>query len=218
MFLISWIKNNFHKHEVVVVDQNNYQNYVEIPQYIIDKLNQGIITITHFSDIMRASLLAKWGGVWMDATMYLVDSIEDEIQGYEFYSNKLPADNQFATHVDKANWSAFFLACGAENPILVNLRNILFEYWKTHTMLINYFLVDYCIKLSYDKFESLHKIIEKVPVNNVHLHDLQPLLNEPFDQATFEKLTQDTKFFKLTYKMDFSKGAEHSYYNYLLKQ
>lgn len=208
---IDSIKRNFLDHEVVFVNKDNYKNYVEIPEYIIDKVNKGIITITHFSDIMRACLLSKHGGVWLDATCYLTDSIEKDIEKYCFYSNKLHNDGTYDNAVDKAKWSAFFLASCPDNPILLNLRNILFEYWKTHLNLINYFLVDYCIELSYEKFDNLKQIIDEVPFNNPHLHDLEPLLLKEFNKEEFENMKKGTKLFKLTYKIDFNKTTENSY-------
>lgn len=212
---INSIKKNFKKHEVIVIDKENYTNYIDIPDYIIDKLSKGIITITHFSDIMRASLLSKYGGVWLDATCYLTSSIEDDIKEFVFYSNKLPKDNKFIDHVDKAKWSAFFLASSPNNPIIVNLKNILYEYWKSKDCLLNYFLVDYCIALSYTKFDNLKKVIDIIPENNVNIHNLQPMLLKEFDENEFLNLTTRTKLFKLSYKIDLSARDKNSYFDKL---
>ncbi len=212
---INSIKKNFKKHEVIVIDKENYTNYVVIPDYIIDKLSKGIITITHFSDIMRATLLSKYGGVWLDATCYLTSSIEDDIKEFVFYSNKLPKDNKFIDHVDKAKWSAFFLASSPNNPIIVNLKNILYEYWKSKDCLLNYFLVDYCIALSYTKFDNLKKVIDIIPENNVNIHNLQPMLLKEFDENEFLSLTTRTKLFKLSYKIDLSARDKNSYFDKL---
>lgn len=66
------ILRNAGTHPVHLVTMENYQNYVEIPEYIIEKLEKGIITWATFSDIMRVSLLARWGGIWLDSTIYLM--------------------------------------------------------------------------------------------------------------------------------------------------
>ena len=58
-------------HPVRLVTKHNYQEYVIIPVYIVEKFNRGMITITHFSDILRMSLLCQHGGFWVDATILM---------------------------------------------------------------------------------------------------------------------------------------------------
>lgn len=64
---------------MVVIDQNNYRDYVDIPDYIIKKLDKKQMSLTHFSDILRMALLYEYGGVWMDATLFTVEEIPDII-------------------------------------------------------------------------------------------------------------------------------------------
>ena len=46
-------------------------DYVTFTDEIINKFNSGKIDYTHMSDILRAELLYRYGGMWIDAT-YLV--------------------------------------------------------------------------------------------------------------------------------------------------
>lgn len=64
------IKKNRGLYKVILLDQKNFYNYVNIPTYILNKLESGKISITHFSDILRFNLLAKYGG-WMLPYIYL---------------------------------------------------------------------------------------------------------------------------------------------------
>ena len=48
--------------KVIILTKDNFKDYSDIPDYILEKLDKGIITITHFSDILRASVLSKTGG------------------------------------------------------------------------------------------------------------------------------------------------------------
>ena len=66
----SSIKRAAKDYEVVLITEENWKQYVEIPQYIIDKVDCKKITLTHFSDIVRVALLKRWGGLWIDATVY----------------------------------------------------------------------------------------------------------------------------------------------------
>ena len=56
--------------KIITLDKNNISDYIDLPGYIIDKHEKGIISHTHFSDIIRAELLTQHGGTWIDATVY----------------------------------------------------------------------------------------------------------------------------------------------------
>ena len=68
------ILDNFKDREVVLITAENVSEYAEFPDYVIDKYKRGIITHTHFSDILRLELLNRYGGTWIDATMFCTDS------------------------------------------------------------------------------------------------------------------------------------------------
>ena len=59
-----WLKDK----EIIVITKENYKQYVEFPDYIIEKWEKGIISNTHFSDLLRLELLIRHGGLWLDAT------------------------------------------------------------------------------------------------------------------------------------------------------
>ena len=54
--------------EIVLITQDNLFNYVQFPDYILKKWEAGVITNTHFSDLLRLELLIKYGGTWSDET------------------------------------------------------------------------------------------------------------------------------------------------------
>jgi len=216
---IETVKNNFKNNEVVVIDKDNYKKFADIPEHIIKKVENKIITLTHFSDILRATLLSAHGGVWMDATIYMTSPIDKDIEGCKFYSNHLPENKEYQKFISKAKWSAFFLAGGKGNAIFVNLRNILFEYWKTHNYLVDYFLIDYIIYLEYSKCDAIKKMIDAVPINNINIHEGGTKLFEKYSDELYEELTKDTKMFKLTYKHDPKKfEIENTLYKKLMEK
>ena len=70
------VKSNAKDHKVVLIDKNNLNNYVDFPQFIYDRIETGNMTITHFSDILREKLLYMYGGIWMDATIFMTDHFQ----------------------------------------------------------------------------------------------------------------------------------------------
>lgn len=110
-----------------------------------------------------------------------------------------------------------FLAGSKKNPIFLNLKNVLHEYWKTHDFLIDYFLVDYCLMLSYSKFENLKKLFDTVPVNNINIHKLQPILLKHYNNILWDNLNKNTKLYKLSYKLDFDEREKDSFYDKIMQ-
>ena len=55
--------------DLILITEDNYTEWVELPDYIIKKYNDGLISTTHLSDIIRVELLKRYGGAWVDATI-----------------------------------------------------------------------------------------------------------------------------------------------------
>lgn len=47
-------------------------------------MEKGIITNTHFSDLLRIELLINHGGLWLDATTYLTGTLPNYISENDF--------------------------------------------------------------------------------------------------------------------------------------
>jgi hypothetical protein len=117
--------------DVVLLDGTNIPQYVDIPDYITKKWRDGIITNTHYSDIVRIFLLAIYGGVWIDATTFLLDKIPAYIRNAELFAFKCDP----AAGVVASNW---FIAANPNNPIILKVKNLLCEYWKKENKLTSY--------------------------------------------------------------------------------
>ena len=50
-------------YEFRVFDLSNYQQWIELPEFIVRKYKKGLIPAAFFSDLFRLSVLQKYGGV-----------------------------------------------------------------------------------------------------------------------------------------------------------
>ncbi|MCQ2791949.1 MAG: capsular polysaccharide synthesis protein [Bacilli bacterium] len=189
---------------VILITKNNYLSYVDIPDSIISKFKNGIIDLTHFSDILRCALLYKYGGLWIDATVYLNQPFDD-ITKYHFYSPKQKSTFANRVLVHRGKWFIYFMAASKNSVIMRNCLNLHYSYWEEHDHLICYFLLDYTIEIQYRYLQNIKSIIDKIPLNNKYVHkfcvvpfDLK--FNHKYDDKKFKKYSADTKAFKLTYK------------------
>jgi len=75
--------------EIHIITLENYREYVDIPQHILDKFERGIITMTTMSDVLRFQLLARYGGYWLDATVFFSSDIPKEFFSGKFHCQRM---------------------------------------------------------------------------------------------------------------------------------
>ena len=210
------LRKNSNGHQVNVITFENYSEYVSIPNYIIDKVKTNKITFVHFTDILRICLLFERGGLWIDSTVLVTNKIPDKIFNYPFYSIKTEKWGHF---ISECRWTLFFMASGSKDICFFGLlRELLFEYWKKEDRIIDYFLLDYFIVLSYEKIIDCRKMIDQIPYNNPEVNKLESIMNDEFNPIEFSNVLNTTTFHKLTfkrkYKSDFG-SEKFTYFGYI---
>jgi hypothetical protein len=216
------IKKHAGTHPVNFISKYNYQKYISFPDYIMEKVNLKIITVTHFSNILRANLLFEYGGIWMDTT--ILTSKDISFDDIPFFTLKAPArkNNSVSTaryaglsgittlyQYNKlspkiSRWSGFLLAGTKGSVIFEYMREILYAYWKDHNDQIEYLLYDYTIALGYDNIPIIKKMIDNVPCNAIEKFVLEKRLNTEYTKDNFS-IYSLSAFHKLTWKEKFNK-------------
>lgn len=189
--------------EYHVLTQDNWKEFIEFPEYILEKVSDGRITLTHFSDIIRAELLRKYGGVWIDATVLCVKPVDLRTQSDPFFTVKAHESSDYYT---LRRWTGFFIG-DTKNSLLFDFMAESFRYyWEKENDLIVYLLIDYLIAIAYDQFDSVRKNIDSVPVTNTKLWSMLRKMNTPYDEKEWKSIIASTNFFKLSYKDEFNGG------------
>lgn len=182
---------------VVIIDKNNISKYYNIPKFIKQKMDSGVISLTHFSDILRFNLLRKYGGFWIDSTIFFTDNLFEKGNFDKFYTVKFECNEQ--TSISKGNWCGFFIG-GSNNLLYETMCNLFEEYWKSEELLIDYFLIDYFIALCYNKNNLIRLKFDSIEYNNQRIHELQENLCNKFDNKFYQELKESNKIHKLSYK------------------
>lgn len=205
------------EHKVVEIDYNNYCNYVEIPYYIVEKYEKGIISRAHFSDVLRFTLLSAYGGIWMDATIFFSDeNALTVLPMYNFFTVKhMMGEGYLAC---RGKWSTFFLASAKDNIYMSFIRDCLLQYWKVHSSAIDYLFLDSIIGICYDNFNLFKYMVEKVPVNNMGTFDLMQFMMKEEESGCVDVLLQENAIHKLTYKYEYAKRLGAVYYKVVKSQ
>ncbi len=201
---LSSIKKHSDHHEIVELSEDNILTYIDIPADIQEMFAQKKISITHYSDIIRFTLLSKYGGIWMDSTMLLTDSFPDEFYNHSLYTIKRKRVNN--TYISAGRWSTYFMACGPDNIFPCYCRDFLINYWRCNKRLVDYTMLDYAIHIGYEYVPAIKKQLDSIDYNNTNTTKLYELLNKPFDKNIYEEMLCDTYLFKLSWKEAYSKS------------
>ena len=209
-------------YDYVLLDKNNLANYIDIPDYIQKKVDDGIISFTHFSDYIRIALLQKYGGLWIDITLLMVNDLPSSLFDYSFYSLNLKGTihkyNGMGQKITECKWAGFMLGTNEiNNPLLSYVKLSLDEYWREHNVVIDYFLMNLLILGAYESDSQMKKYIDMIPLNNTNLYKLQDRLNDEYNPNIWKKLCQNQVFFKVTQKMSLykHKNGKKTFFGYL---
>lgn len=213
---IDSIRANAGNHNVIIITDENYHKYVEFPEWIERKKKAGIITKTHISDLLRLSLLAQYGGVWLDSTFYCTGSLEPCFST-PIWSIKRPDYRHVSVACGEfANYS---FGCTSENrKIFAVLRDYLLDYWKNYDYMIDYLFLDYLIVLASKRNKEVADAFKTLPPNNKNCDELLKKLGMIYDPAEWSNLKENTTLFKLTWKANFPNeiGGKQTFYGKLL--
>ncbi|MBR0035851.1 MAG: hypothetical protein IJP54_09260, partial [Synergistaceae bacterium] len=134
-----------------IITRENFREYIDIPEHIIRKVQEGTISFTHFSDILRVYLLYHYGGLWLDATMLVTGDIPEEIFAHEFFSIKMGYNpNSYAVTMER--WASFLQAAHKGSMLCGFALDLHVEYWKEQIMPVDYILIDYIYARAYEEF------------------------------------------------------------------
>lgn len=199
---IKKIRENLNKNQcLIIIDKTNYNKYINIPQYIIDNVNKGNISITNFSNILRFGLLSKYGGLWIDATCYTTSIIPD-ISSIEFYSSKKYSDDDYS-YISKYRWASYLIG-GKQRLIFTNMFILFLEYCKRESLFVDYLLLDYFLNLIYNESSICKESIDKLGISEPNILDLQKQMNEQYNKDKFP----NGIFHKLSWKIKFNPYIE----------
>ena len=119
-------------YEFRVFDLSNFQQWIELPKYIVRKYKKGLIPAASFSDLLRLSVLQKYGGVWMDATVFCSGFGNEKLQGRwdRIMQSELTVFRYFKRGaMAPVGLSTWFFAAVPHQIVISSVLDMLLAYW-----------------------------------------------------------------------------------------
>lgn len=186
--------------ELVVLDGKSVFEWIELPEYVVRKWNEGKIRPAHFADICRIELLYRYGGLWLDATDFVFAPMPQWLMDQEFFvfmsGNRLTGSYSYIQNC--------FIRGRKGNYLLKAWREAVLEYWKHEDSTIDYFVHQLLFKKVVQNNKRATALFAKMPaVIQDPTHTIWfEHASDPYDEALFNSLASAAVFQKTEFKSE----------------
>ncbi len=211
------LMKNANGYIINLITKDNINNFIQLPKFVYDKVNANEISLTHLSDLIRATLLNQFGGFWLDATILVTRPLPN-LKELTYWSPKWKLKSK-----DKRKyrlWYGLWKISGVpeltishcmgiwysrpQNPIFKSLSEFWVAYWEKEKSNTYYWTTEvFLLGTLYEQNAVIAELIDKVPYNNPKCLELSEIINKPFEESIFLKLQKETSFFYLRWKSEY---------------
>ena len=207
--------------EFYLLTDENLADFINIPRDITEKYKKKELSAAHYSDIIRFSLLYQYGGIWMDATLFVSPYATLEMFEGDFFTLNHPPlqPEKMERTVGDFKWAGFFLAGKKGKPYFKHIRDLYLYYVRKYPVFIHYLMMDYFILSEYQCNPYFENLVDRLPILapaervwflRDHAHDL-------FEEKEWEEVLKTTPILKTTYKIKKEEVLPGSYLDQLLQ-
>lgn len=183
-----------------LITWDNLADYIDLPDHILEKHKKGLIGPAHLSDVLRFGLLSRYGGAWLDATVYVSGKFPEKLLTETFHTQRFAGWESCPREACRGKWCGFFLGGKADNTVFPFMYEALCFWWARHDRVPDYVFFDYVLWAGYEGVPAIRAAIDAVEPGNENMWLLAKKLNEPYDPAAYAALLESNDFFKLSYK------------------
>ena len=197
------------EYQVVRLSDDTLNEYIDLPQYVYEKYNNGLFGKAHFSDLVRLALLNAYGGVWLDATMLLTAPLTDMLVNNDYFMyqrdwNQEDKKQWRRTYAYYFSWNKDFkvrllnsvIYAKKNNLVIQELFQLLLYFWKTESEVKDYFFFQILFTQYIDKYPDRNCPIVSDCLPNM----LQMYITGSYRKYTVPEILNMISFHKLSYK------------------
>ncbi len=216
---------------VIRLTDDTVKDYLIFPDFVKEKRKSKVFKPVFFSDLLRITLINNYGGIWLDASIFLTDALPQNLINQKFFMfsrddnspNKewgLKTDNCYFGWSEqfKVNFLSSIIFGQPNTDISMILQDLMLNFWKTQDTIPHYFFFQILI----NTLRKNNVVNFEFPIIDDTLpHKLQFSLNEPFNSYIFEEIIDNVSLHKLSFHKQWEKIDESgiiTYYGKLLEK
>ena len=195
--------------KVIRLSDSNLCDYIDLPAYIVEKYNKGIIGRAHFSDIVRLAILSAYGGLWLDATIFITGPIPEYCcngKWFMYQRDDAQKDKKLwrRTYAYYFGWHKHFkvrvlnsiIWAKKNDKVITDLFQLLQMFWREEESAPDYFFFQ-ILFTEYMRVnaESNCEIISDCIPNLLQMH-----MTGSYQRHTIKRILDMTSLHKLSYK------------------
>ncbi len=197
-------------YKVIRLDDSSIKEYLDIPIFVWEKLdNIRGFNRTFFSDLLRVALLKIYGGVWLDATIFLSGALPTYLEQYPYFLYQRAPNEQhkkywestyayyWGWHPDfKVQMLSSIMFAQKDSQVIAVLLDLMLYYWQTQDKLMDYF----CFQILYQELVTGKLADKRCPVvSDVIPHLLQSKLNGGCSFLSYDEVLDKGNIHKMSY-------------------
>ena len=191
--------------EIKFISFDNIKNYVRFPEFILRKLQVGHITYTHLSDHLRYYLLAKYGGFWVDSTIFFTECDFEKISQLPFFTGKCPKIIKNEPGKCQSFNGLWYVNSQKVKMFFGILYELCLFYWLGHNKLLDYIIVDYIMNFEREIFPWAREMFDDLEPNMDNIYDFDRNMNKTYSDDLYNDLFVVNYFQNLSNKHKYNK-------------
>lgn len=211
------IKEHSAGHQVIVLSEENLYDYIELPDFIMEKFSRGYISRTYLSDMIRLNLLYLYGGAWLDATVLVSNDIPEEYFREELFSLNFGKKTKDPSY---GRWTTFCFFAKKGNSLIEKTLKYHYYYWMHKNHPIDYVMFDYFINYISRRDAVAAKQISEIKPTNENVFALMHSMNASYVNNSSLLIDTKTVFSKLSWKHEYvlEVNGKQTVYGYLVEK
>lgn len=198
------------EYKVIRLSDETISHYIDLPDFVWEKRKNPAFNRTFFSDLLRLALLNTYGGVWLDATILLTDTLPVRFAKLDYFiyqrdDEVLNKAYWESTDVHYWGWHPNYkvrilnsiIFARKDSAVISAMLNLILYYWKTQNRIIDYFF----FQILYNLLIQTKFVNEKCPVvSDTIPHLLQAKIKYPdMSSITDEEIVKLGSIHKMAY-------------------
>lgn len=205
-FCFASVKKNLPDKKVVLrlITLENCMDYVTFTKTIIRKFNEGKISYSQLSDILRAELLFRYGGMWINASYYAAAPIPPQIFEQPIFTLK-HENTALHTAIAQGRWSRDLWYTAKDNKLFQFVMECLWYYWEMEDALLEPDFIDYIIDVAMENFPKVRAELTECSFYSKNIFQLHNMMNLKYTKEREEQIQKESVFYKLNWQAKYRK-------------